>query len=148
MKKISKHISYKEAVRSDYAKKHKIENEPNDEQLENMQLIAEKVFEPLREWVGGPIKVNSFFRSEELNTGIKGSLTSQHLKGQAIDLTTMGLKTNLEIFNYIKDNLDFDQVIWEYGRKNPVWIHVSYKAKNNRKQALVIREVGQYKIYK
>ena len=88
------------------------------------------------------------FRSKKLNTGIKGSLTSQHLKGQAIDLTTMGLKTNLEIFNYIKDNLDFDQVIWEYGRKNPVWIHVSYKAKNNRKQALVIKEVGQYKIYK
>ena len=148
MKNISKHISYKEAVRSNYAKKHKIENEPNDEQIENMQLIAEKVFEPLREWVGGPIKVNSMFRSKKLNTGIKGSLTSQHLKGQAIDLTTMGLKTNLEIFNYIKDNLDFDQVIWEYGRKNPVWIHVSYKAKNNRKQALVIKEVGQYKIYK
>tara|TARA_R110000764_G_scaffold43738_1_gene98394 strand:- start:68 stop:514 length:447 start_codon:yes stop_codon:yes gene_type:complete len=148
MKKISKHISYKEGINSNYAKEHKIENKPNDEQLENMQLIAEKVFEPLREWVGGPIKVNSFFRSEKLNTGIKGSLTSQHLKGQAIDLTTMGLKTNLEIFNYIKDNLDFDQVIWEYGRKNPVWIHVSYKAKNNRKQALVIREVGQYKIYK
>ena len=148
MKNISKHISYKEAVRSDYAKKHKIENEPNEEQIKNMKLIAEKVFEPLREWVGGPIKVNSMFRSKKLNTGINGSLTSQHLKGQAIDLTTMGLKTNSEIFNYIKDNLDFDQVIWEYGRKNPVWIHVSYKAKNNRKQALIIKEVGQYKRYK
>ena len=148
MKNISKHISYKEAVRSNYAKKHKIENEPNDEQIENMQLIAEKVFEPLREWVGGPIKVNSMFRSKKLNTGIKGSLTSQHLKGQAIDLTTMGLKTNLEIFNYIKDNLDFDQLIWEYGRNNPVWVHVSYKSKNNRKQVLVVKEVGQYKFYK
>lgn len=153
MKKISKHISYKEAVRSDYAKKHKIENEPNDEQLENMQLIAKEVFEPLREWVGCPIKVNSFFRSKELNTGIKGSKTSSHLKGQAIDITSMACKkenckTNLEMFNWIKDNLDFDQLIWEYGRKNPVWIHVSYKAKNNRKQVLVVKEVGQYKIYK
>tara|TARA_B110000908_G_scaffold19320_1_gene21719 strand:+ start:196 stop:642 length:447 start_codon:yes stop_codon:yes gene_type:complete len=148
MKKISKHISYKEATNSNYAKKHKIENNPNDEQLENMKLIAKEVFEPLREWVGGPIKVNSFFRSEELNTGIKGSLKSSHLKGQAIDLTTMGLKTNLEIFNYIKDNLDFDQVIWEYGRNNPVWVHVSYKSKNNRKQVLVVKEVGQYKFYK
>jgi len=148
MKKISKHISYKEATYSDYAKKHKIENKPNDEQLENMKLIAKEVFEPLREWVGGPIKVNSFFRSEELNTGIKGSLKSSHLKGQAIDLTTMGLKTNLEIFNYIKDNLDFDQLIWEYGRNNPVWVHVSYKSKNNRKQVLVVKEVGQYKFYK
>tara|TARA_R110000744_G_scaffold123045_1_gene228113 strand:- start:782 stop:1228 length:447 start_codon:yes stop_codon:yes gene_type:complete len=147
MKKISKHISYKESVRSNYAKKHKIENEPNEEQIENMHLIAEKVFEPLREWVGGPIKVNSFFRSAELNTGIKGSLTSQHLKGQAIDLTSMGGKTNLQIFNYIKDNLDFDQLIWEYGRHNPVWLHVSYKSEKNRKQVLVIKEVGQYKLY-
>ena len=148
MKKISKHISYKEATYSNYAKKHKIENKPNDEQLENMKLIAKEVFEPLSERVGGPIKVNSFFRSEELNTGIKGSLKSSHLKGQAIDLTTMGLKTNLEIFNYIKDNLDFEQLIWEYGRNNPVWVHVSYKSKNNRKQVLVVKEVGQYKFYK
>tara|TARA_R110000803_G_scaffold128956_4_gene196317 strand:+ start:538 stop:1005 length:468 start_codon:yes stop_codon:yes gene_type:complete len=147
MKKISKHISYKEATNSNYAKEHKIENKPNDEQLENMQLIAEKVFEPLREWVGGPIKVNSFFRSEELNSGIKGSLKSSHLKGQAIDLTSMGGKTNLEMFNYIKDNLDFDQLIWEYGRHNPVWLHVSYKSEKNRKQVLIIKEVGQYKLY-
>jgi len=139
MKKISKHISYKEAVRSDYAKKHKIENEPNDEQLENMQLIAKEVFEPLRKWVGGPIKVNSFFRSEDLNTGIGGSKTSSHLKGQAIDLTTMGLKTNAEIFYYIKDNLEYDQLIWEYGRVNPKWIHVSFNPVKNRKQAFRVK---------
>ena len=139
MKKISKHISYKEAVRSDYAKKHKIENEPNDEQLENMKLIAKEVFEPLRKWVGGPIKVNSFFRSEDLNTGIGGSKTSSHLKGQAIDLTTMGLKTNKQIFDYIKDNLEYDQLIWEYGRVNPKWIHVSFNSVKNRKQAFRVK---------
>ncbi len=139
MKRISKHISYKEAVRSDYAKKHKIENEPNDEQLENMKLIAKEVFEPLRKWVGGPIKVNSFFRSEDLNTGIGGSKTSSHLKGQAIDLTTMGLKTNKQIFDYIKDNLEYDQLIWEYGRVNPKWIHVSFNQVKNRKQAFRVR---------
>lgn len=139
MKKISKHISYKEAVRSDYAKKHKIENEPNDEQLENMKLIAKEVFEPLRKWVGGPIKVNSFFRSENLNTGIGGSKTSSHLKGQAIDLTTMGLKTNKQIFDYIKDNLEYDQLIWEYGRVNPKWIHVSFNPVKNRKQAFRVK---------
>lgn len=139
MKKISKHISYKEAVRSDYAKKHKIENEPNDEQLENMKLIAKEVFEPLRKWVGGPIKVNSFFRSEDLNTGIGGSKTSSHLKGQAIDLTTMGLKTNKQLFDYIKDNLEYDQLIWEYGRVNPKWIHVSFNPVKNRKQAFRVK---------
>jgi uncharacterized protein YcbK (DUF882 family) len=139
MKKISKHISYKEAVNSNYAKKHKIKNEPDDEQLENMKLIAKEVFEPLREWVGGPIKVNSFFRSEKLNTGIGGSKTSSHLKGQAIDLTTMGLKTNKQIFDYIKDNLEYDQLIWEYGRVNPKWIHVSFNSVKNRKQAFRVK---------
>jgi hypothetical protein len=139
MKKISKHISYKEAVNSNYAKKHKIKNEPDDEQLENMKLIAKEVFEPLREWVGGPIKVNSFFRSEKLNTSIGGSKTSSHLKGQAIDLTTMGLKTNGQIFNYIKDNLEYDQLIWEYGRVNPKWIHVSFNSVKNRKQAFRVK---------
>lgn len=147
MKKISKHISYKEATNSNYAKKHDIENKPNDEQLENMRLIAEEVFEPLRKWVGGPIRVNSFFRSKELNTGINGSKTSSHLKGQAIDITSMGLKSNSEMFYYIKDNLEFDQLIWEYGKRNPKWLHVSFNKVKNRKQVLIIKEVGQYKYF-
>jgi hypothetical protein len=104
-----------------------------------MKLVAKEVFEPLREWVGGPIKVNSFFRSEKLNTGIGGSKTSSHLKGQAIDLTTMGLKTNKQIFDYIKDNLEYDQLIWEYGRVNPKWIHVSFNSVKNRKQAFRVK---------
>ena len=83
---ISKHISYKEGVYSNTAIRKGIDNTPNDEQLKNMELIAEKVFEPLREWVGGPIKINSFFRSPELNTAIGGSSKSQHCKGQAIDI--------------------------------------------------------------
>ena len=78
-----------------------------------MELLAEKVFQPLREWVGGPIKINSFYRSEELNSRINGaSKTSAHLVGQAIDITTMGKKTNKEMFDYIIENLDFDQVIF------------------------------------
>lgn len=147
MKNISKHISYKEATYSNYAKKHKIENTPDDEQIKNMKLLAKEVFEPLREWVGGPIRVNSMYRSLELNTAIKGSLKSSHLKGQAMDITSMGLRSNLEMFNYIKNNLDFDQLIWEYGKRNPVWLHVSFNSVKNRKQVLVIKEVGQYKYY-
>ena len=147
MKKISKHISYKEGVRSDYAKKHKIENEPNDEQLGNMKLLAKEVFEPRREWVGGPIRINSMYRSEDLNAGLNGSLKSSHLKGQAMDITSMGKKTNAEMFYFIKDNLDFDQLIWEYGKRNPMWLHVSFNSVKNRKQVLVIKEVGQYKYY-
>ena len=144
MKKISDHISYKEATHSNYAKQFGIVNKPTADHIKNMELIAEKVFEPLREWVKAPIKVNSFFRSEILNKGIGGSATSSHLNGQAIDITSMGGKTNLEMFHYIKDNLDFDQLIWEFGTE-PRWLHVSYKSKKlNRKQVLVIKKRGVY----
>ena len=131
MKRISKHISYKEAVGSNYAKQYGIKNKPDEEQVENMKLLAEKVFEPLREWVGCPIKVNSMFRSLELNTALKGSKTSSHMKGEAMDITSMGGKSNLEMFHWIKDNLEFDQLIWEFG-KEPKWLHVSYSPVKNR----------------
>ena len=145
MKRISKHISYKESVNSNYAKQYGIDNKPKAEHIKNMELIAEKLFEPLREWVEAPIKINSMFRSEDLNRGIKGAPNSQHLTGNAIDLTSMGGKSNLEMFHYIKDNLDFDQLIWEFGVENPQWLHVSYKnKKDNRKQVLVIRKKGKY----
>ena len=146
MKRISKHISYKEAVGSDYAKQKGISNKPNEEQVENMKLLAEKVFEPLREWADAPIKVNSMFRSLELNTALKGSKTSSHMNGEAMDITSMGGKSNLEMFHYIKDNLCFDQLIWEFG-KEPKWLHVSYNKDNNRKQVLVTKKRGVYYTY-
>ena len=146
MKRISKHISYKEAVGSNYAKQKGIKNKPNEEQVENMKLLAKEVFEPLREWVDAPIKVNSMFRSLELNTALKGSLKSSHLNGEAMDITSMGGKSNLEMFHYIKDNLCFDQLIWEFG-KEPKWLHVSYNKDNNRKQVLVTKKRGVYYTY-
>ena len=146
MKRISKHISYKEAVGSNYAKQKGIKNKPNEEQVENMKLLAEEVFEPLREWVDAPIKVNSMFRSLELNTALKGSKTSSHMKGEAMDITSMGGKSNLEMFHYIKDNLCFDQLIWEFGSE-PKWLHVSYNKDNNRKQVLVTKKRGVYYTY-
>ena len=146
MKRISKHISYKEAVGSNYAKQKGISNKPNEEQVENMKLLAEQVFEPLREWVDAPIKVNSMFRSLELNTALKGSKTSSHMNGEAMDITSMGGKSNLEMFHWIKDNLCFDQLIWEFG-KEPKWLHVSYNKDNNRKQVLVTKRPGVYYTY-
>ena len=146
MKRISKHISYKEAVGSNYAKQKGIKNKPNEEQVENMKLLAEEVFEPLREWVDAPIKVNSMFRSLELNTALKGSKTSSHMKGEAMDITSMGGKSNLEMFHYIKDNLCFDQLIWEFGSE-PKWLHVSFNKDNNRQQVLVTKKRGVYYTY-
>lgn len=126
--KISDHITLKEATKSNTAIRRGIDNTPNDYELSNMENIAKNLFEPLREWVGGPIRINSFFRSEELNNAIGGSSRSQHCQGRAIDLDdTFGHKTNAEMFQYIKDNLSFDQMIWEFGdNENPDWVHVSF----------------------
>ena len=137
--RISKHISYKEAVHSNTAKRRGIYNTPNEEQLYNMTKVAHNIFEPLRLYVGGAIKINSFFRSEELNKAIGGSSKSQHCQGCAIDIDDIyGHKTNYEMFEYIRENLDFDQLIYEFGdATNPDWVHVSYVSTgDNRNRVL------------
>ena len=136
---ISKHISDREGVYSITATRRGLDNTPDAEQLLNMKLLAEKVFEPLREWVGGPIRINSFFRGPELNTAIGGSNKSQHCKGQAMDIDDGGCnKTNAQMYKFIKDELEFDQMIWEFGDDdNPNWVHVSYVSENeNRNRCL------------
>ena len=146
---ISKHISYKEGVYSRTATRLGIKNNPNAEQMKNMIAIAEEVFEPLRAYVGGPIKINSFFRLPELNKAIGGSTNSQHCHGQAIDLDdTFGRCTNAEMYEFIKKHLDFDQMIWEFGDdENPDWVHVSYVSeKQNRNRCLqAYKENGKTK---
>ena len=136
---ISKHISNKEGVYSITAIRRGIDNTPDEEQLNNMELIADNVFEPLRAYVGGPIKINSFFRSPDLNTAIGGSKTSQHCKGLAMDIDdTFGRMTNAEMYHWIKENLDFDQMIWEFGTDTqPNWVHISFiSEEENRNKCL------------
>jgi zinc D-Ala-D-Ala carboxypeptidase len=149
MIKISKHISYKEATRSATALRLGIENIPNEYQFQNMEMVAKKVFEPLREAVDAPIKINSFFRCEELNKAIGGSSKSQHCQGRAIDIDDIyGHVSNAFMYYYIKDNLDFDQLIWEFGTDDsPDWVHVSYVDEDsNRKRCLkAYRENGKTK---
>ena len=146
---ISKHISYREGVYSITATRLGIDNTPDDDQLSNMEKIADEVFEPLREWVGGPIKINSFFRGLKLNTAIGGARKSQHMKGQAMDIDdNYGNATNAEMYHWIKENLDFDQLIWEFGDDdNPNWLHVSYVSKeDNRNRCLkAYKEQGRSK---
>ena len=149
MVRISKHITYKEATRSATALRLGIENVPNQYELQNMEIVAKHVFEPLREAVDAPIKINSFFRCEELNKAIGGSSKSQHCQGRAIDIDDVyGSVSNAFMYYYIKDNLDFDQLIWEFGTDhNPDWVHVSYvDGDSNRKRCLkAIRENGKTK---
>lgn len=139
--KISKYVSYREVTYSPIAVKHGIDNRPNEKQLENIKKAAEKVFDPLREWVGGPIMITSCFRSAKLNEIIgNASNSSQHLanNGAAFDIDdTYKYKTNKEMFFYIWENLDFDQLIWEFGDdNNPDWVHFSYNEGKNRKEVL------------
>ena len=150
MKNISNHISYKEGTHSNTATRRNIDNIPDDYQLANMEAIAANIFEPLREWVNGPIKINSFFRSPDLNTAIGGSSKSQHCEGRAIDIDdTFGHKTNAEMYNYIKENLNFDQLIWEFGNDtNPDWVHVSYVSdEQNRNRCLKAERVNGKAVY-
>ena len=148
---ISKHLSFEECTKSSTADKLGIiNNNPNESVIENMKLLAEKVFEPIREHFGKPIHVSSMFRGMPLNQAVKGSITSQHCSGQAmdIDMDSKGKPTNKEVFDYIKANLEFDQLLAEFPQKgNPSWVHVSYTNTNNRKQILVAKKRNGRTVY-
>ena len=135
--KISEHLELSELTRSESAKRNGISNMPTPEHIENFKLLADNIFEPVRKHFDVPIRISSGYRSKELNAKIGGSATSQHCKGQAIDIDMDGASlTNKQVFDYIKDNLPFDQLIWEFGNEeNCDWVHVSY-VPNGRKQIL------------
>lgn len=135
---LSKNLSLKEAIKSNTATRLGIDNKPEQWEINNLRAVAEKVFQPVRDHFGVPIGVSSGYRSKTLNKAIGGSKYSQHMIGEALDIDAdiYGKVTNAEIFNYIKDNLEWDQMIWEFGDDDePNWVHVSYKESGfNRKQ--------------
>lgn len=142
MEKISKYLSYEEATKSPTAIRMGISNDPDPVQLENMKYVAKEIFDKCREFVGGPLAATSFFRSKALNAAIPGSsTTSQHMNGQAMDLDCDVYKfgSNLAVFDFIRTELIFDQVINEYPDKFgiPAWVHVSKTRTGNRGQVLV-----------
>lgn len=139
---LSAHVTLAEFTYSDSAVKHGINNQMSESQIASAKLLCENVFEPLRIYLNTPIKISSGFRSLQLNKMIKGSSTSQHTKGEAMDLQ-IGSKG----FNFIKDKLEFDQLIWEFGNdENPSWVHVSFSSKN-RKQVLKATKKNGKTIY-
>jgi len=152
MKNISDHITYSEATNSYTAKQRGIDNSPDEVQLGNMKRVAKFIFEPVRENFGVAIYLPSFFRCEELNKIIRGAKGSQHmaLRGAALDLDAdrYGRITNKEIFDYIYFELSYDQLIWEFGTtEDPEWVHASYIAGENRKQALRVYRKDKKGIY-
>lgn len=145
---LSAHLSLNEAIRSQIAERNGIKNWPSDSELIKMISVARNIFEPIRAFVGGRLFVSSFYRNVAVNKLAGGSKKSQHCKGEAIDIDadyyqTNGV-TNAQIFHYAKDNLNFDQLIWEYGDdNNPAWVHISYKSEaTNRNQILKITTEG------
>ena len=150
--RLSKNLSLQEVTKSATAKRRGIPNEPTIEHLENLKAIAENVFQPMRDYFKVPINISSGYRSKELNDAIGGSLASQHSKGEALDIDCApysGL-SNREVFEYIKDHLEFDQLIWEFGNESdPDWVHVSYKKSGrNRYESLVAYKQGGKTKYK
>jgi zinc D-Ala-D-Ala carboxypeptidase len=136
---LSKNLSLAEMIRSESAKRKGISNMPTEEHLANMKKLAANVFQPIREHFNVPIHISSGYRSLELNKAIKGSKTSQHVLGQAVDLDMDGTKiTNKQIFDFIKDNLDYDQLIFEFGTdSNPAWVHVSFNPNGKQRKQIL-----------
>ena len=145
---LSEHLSLAEVISSPSAKRLGLDNTPTAQHILNLKLLAEKIFEPIRQHFGKPLKVSSGYRSKALNEATPGSsATSQHCSGEALDLDQDGAGTgitNKMVFDYVRANLVFDQLIWEYGTdSNPDWIHVSYESTGKqRKQVLRCRRVN------
>ena len=149
---LSPKVSLLSATKSDTAIRFGIDNTPNEAQLENMRRVAEKVIEPILSRF--PVAfVSSFFRSEKLNKRIGGAKKSQHMTGEAVDIDSPDNLSNLDIFNFAKEYLTFDQLLLEKPDSSgtPSWVHISLKDKDNRNQILVVLKdktipYGEYQI--
>jgi len=145
--KLTKNLSLQEMLKSRTASRLGLSNSPNEEHIKNMQALAENIFQPLRDYFGVPIHIASGYRSEALNKAIGGSKSSQHCKGEAMDIDRDGYSQpdNAQLFEYIKKNLDFDQMIWEFGtQQNPEWVHVSHKRDGKNRAELLVAYKTSY----
>jgi zinc D-Ala-D-Ala carboxypeptidase len=141
---IGKYTTLEKVIKSETAIRHGIDNRPDAHQLHAIKLLAENIYDPLCDHFQKTIPINSWFRNSVLNSIIGGARNSQHVKGEALDLDTDGDGTpitNSAVFYWIYTNLDFHQLIWEYGNdQNPAWVHVSINSNGkNKKQVLKIR---------
>ena len=138
---LSAHVTLAEFENSPTATTHGINNKMSESQIASAKLLCENVFEPLRIYLNTPIKISSGFRCVQLNKMIKGSSTSQHCKGEAMDI-----KIGAKGFHFIKDKLNFDQLIWEFGNdENPSWVHVSFSSRNRKQVLKATKQNGKTK---
>lgn len=148
--RLSNNLELAEVIRSESAKRNGITNMPTAEHIENLKELAEKVFQPIRDHFKVPIRVSSGYRSKELNAKIpNASKTSDHSFGRAIDIDMDGTSiTNNQVFNFIKDNLKFKQLIFEFPVNGQAsWIHVSYDKNNLKNEILVAKKLYGKTVY-
>ena len=132
--KLSENFSLHEFTRSQTATRHNVENTPNDKQIFNLRNLCVNVLQPVRDYFLKPMIISSGFRSVELNIKIGSTIKSQHIQGMAADVEVLDVG-NLELSNYIHNNLKYDQLILEFHNPEDLhsgWVHVSYNAENNR----------------
>jgi zinc D-Ala-D-Ala carboxypeptidase len=139
--KLTQHFTLEEMTKSQTGARKGIDNTPGPEVVENLKQLCENVLEKIRANFATPITINSGYRGPALNKAIGGAKNSQHLTGQAADIEIAGID-NKTLFNWIKDNLQFDQLILEYykeGVPESGWVHVSWNSLRNRKHVLTIK---------
>ena len=150
--KLSKNLSLDEVIYSKTALRRDIDNTPTEEHVKNLKYVAEKVFQPIREHFGVPIYVSSGYRSKDLNEAIGGSPRSFHSHGMALDLDQDGRNkgvSNADVFYFIKDNLQFTELIWEFGDyNNPNWVHVAIApGREEEKNTKIAKKVNNKTVY-
>lgn len=138
---LSKNLSLNEFIYSTTAKRLGIDNTPPPQHLESAKILAQNIFQPISDHFGVSIFLSSGYRSEALNKAIKGAKTSQHCRGEAMDIDMDGHPNgvkNIDIFNFIKEHLNFDQLIWEFGNtQSPDWVHVSYSPSGHQRKEIL-----------
>lgn len=148
--RLSVNFTLEEFTASDTAEHYGISNHPDQQVTNNLADLCTFVLQPLRDYLGVPVTVTSGYRSPDLNTKLRGSSTSQHLTGQAADIV-VPTWSNKEVADYIRNNLPFDQLIYEYPDDDTGeidWIHVSFAGADNRYEALIAERLYQRKTWK
>jgi hypothetical protein len=146
---LTKNFTLAEMTKSETALRHGLENTPGEAEIAAMQLLAEKVLQPVRDYYGMGVKVNSAYRHPDVNSKVGGSRNSDHTRGQAADIEIPGV-ANADLAAWIRDNLEFRQLILEFytpGVPDSGWVHVSYVAEDNKKEVLTATKKDGKTVY-
>jgi len=148
--KLTENFSLHEMIKSETALRHGLDNTPTDEIIQNLKILCEQILQPVRQYYQKGVKVNSGYRSPDVNAAVGGSRTSDHCRGQAADIEIPGV-ANYDLARHIADNYKFTQIILEFytpGIPDSGWVHVSYDPINLKCQTLTAMKENGKTVYK